>query len=447
MSLPQSQTVSSSGPSASVRGFKGLVKSSGLIVGARVLGALIGIVIQIVLARMLSAEALGLFFITISVAAVLSILCTLGYPMTVPRIVAQQASGKEPGRLQAFMHRARVDTAVIALFLTSSLVLIALGWPSISDDMRLCLVIAALTTPVFATIRLNGSLANAHKRFAIGFLPDLFYRPLLLLALILLAWLMLGAVSVAAILIGHLIIAAGLAVWQIYRVSRLAPTADAAPGSGPHDDERMWRRQAIPLVVAALFIGVFADLDLVIAGALLTEAETGIFGVCLKMSMFVSFGIQAIQQMILRDAADALHEGDTVEVRAVIARGNVLSLTGSIGATIGLVVFGQGILGYFGPEFEAGYYSLVILMTAQIVRAAAGPAAQILALTGHEKASLPVFATGLVLLLVANLVLVPWLGFLGASIAVLMVTMVWSLWLAVMVRVKLGINTLSLRAF
>lgn len=450
MSLPQSQTVSSSQPGAAARGFKNLVKSSSLIVSARILGALVGIATQIVLARMLSAEALGLFFIAVSVAAVLSILCTLGYPMTVPRIVAQAAAAKEPGTLRAFMYRARIDSAAIALFLISGLVLIALSWPSISSDMRICLVVAAVTTPVFAAIRLNGSLANAHKRFAIGFLPDLFFRPLLLLAFILLAWSLWGAVSVAAILTGHLLIAAGLAGWQIYRVSGLVPQqppADPSTGPSQHPDARMWRRQAVPLVVAALFIGVFADLDLVIAGAILSEAETGVFGVCLKMSMFVAFGIQAVQQMILRDAADALHHGDSAEVRAVIARGNVLSLLGSIGATIGLVTFGRDILGYFGPAFESGYYSLIILMIAQIVRAAAGPATQILALTGHEKASLPVFATGLVLLLLANLALVPWFGILGASIAVLLVTVVWTIWLALTVRRQLGINTLSLKVF
>ncbi len=422
----------------------GLLKSSSIAVSARVFGAVFGLLTQILLAKFLGAEDIALFFVATGLAAVMAIICTLGYPLLVPRIAAEAAQKNDPGKLAVFMSQARIDTVLLCTLLATGLLLAAWGLPFLTQGARESLTFAALTLPPFAMLRLNGSLANALKRFELGFLPDLFARPLLLLGLVVLLWFVWSSFSIETILVGHVAIAGVLAIWQSIKLKSGSGRL-ASPSKQTVTERKKlaagWRRRALPMVLAALFIGAFADLDIVVARLVLDDVQTGIFGVCLKISLFVAFGIQAVHQLILRDAANALNAGNHQMVRDVISKANALTLLGSIGSALFVVLFGPDLLGFFGPEFEIGIECLIVLMIAQVVRAAAGPATQILTLTGHEKSCLPVFAVCIALLLVGNLALVYLFGLAGAAYTVLIVITVWSVWTAVIVRKRLGLNT------
>jgi O-antigen/teichoic acid export membrane protein len=145
--------------------------------------------------------------------------------------------------------------------------------------------------------------------------------------------------------------------------------------------------------------------------------------------------------LILRDAADALQSGDHPLLSAILAKANAINIITSLGATLAVALIGRDILRLFGPEFIEGYICLVILVLAQTVRAAAGPATQILTLTGHERYSIPVFGVGLLLLLIFNILLVPKFHLVGAALAVLVVTLIWSVGLAYVAWARTGVNT------
>ena len=106
---------------------------------------------------------------------------------------------------------------------------------------------------------------------------------------------------------------------------------------------------------------------------------------------------------------------------------------------LGLVVFGRTVLGVFGPEFVSGYTTLVLLSLAQLVRAAGGPVAELLGVTGHQDESLRVCAVGLVATVALSLVLVPMYGIVGAGWSVLFVTTGSMVWLNALCVRRLGI--------
>lgn len=421
--------------------FRSILATSGFVVGARVAGSIAGFATQIILARMIGADNLGIFFIAVSLALVLCTMCTLGYPWIIAPIVSQGERG-DGSQLLHFLRWARRDVTIASALLVTPVVVGALLVPGLGADLRVCLVIGALTAPIFAQMRINGALSNAQKRFLLAYSPDLFLRPVLLLAMVALLW-KLGWQGSVWILVGlHLILVLGLTVGQSIRlgltgtetgwrqIGRRAPGL-ARDRQDIRNQGRLWRLQALPMMVAMLFIGVFADIDLLLASLFLDDAHTAVFGVCLKIALFLAFAVQAIHSIILRDASDAVGSADNRDLRSILIRANVLSVAGSLAALVLVVGFGRQGLGVFGPEFVHGYSCLVILVCAQLVRAAAGPATQILAITGHQKAALPVFAAGLGLLIVLNAVLVPVWGLIGAALAVLVVTAFWSLGLAV----------------
>jgi len=427
-----------------------MLKSSTLVVGSRIGGAVLGMVAQVFLARILSAEDLGNFFIALSLATVLAIVSTLGYPWIVPVILARADAAARPHRAAAFLAWARREIGILSASLAVLGLVLVLVLPSFTPHTRLILAVGVLTAPVFAFMRLYSAVANARRRFALAYLPELFWRPFLLLSLIVALWILFGSFDLVTLLIGHLAIALALTANMGLRLSAGATEEGALAAAdrlnpGRRGQGRRWRARAMPMVVATLFVAVFADLDLLFAGTVLNDAHTGVFGVCIKISMFLAFSIQAVHQVILRDAADALQSRDRAALDALLFKANATAFLVSVSAVIGAALLARQVLALFGPEFVQGALCLVILTIAQAVRAAAGPAAQILALTGHQRTTVPVFAAGLVLLLAVNLALVPLYGLVGAALAVLIVTAIWSVWLSFIVRARVGVNVTLVR--
>ncbi|MGI9382484.1 MAG: oligosaccharide flippase family protein, partial [Methyloligellaceae bacterium] len=97
--------------------FAKLLKTSTLIMGARLVGAVLGFGTQVALARLLGADALGTFYLALSLAGVMGILCGLGYPAITSRFVAEYRAEDKLDVLRAFVATTRRDTMLVALAL------------------------------------------------------------------------------------------------------------------------------------------------------------------------------------------------------------------------------------------------------------------------------------------------------------------------------------------
>ncbi len=429
----------------SAKGFTRLVGTSMMMLGARVGGALLGIALQILIARAGGAHMLGAFYLALGLATVLAILGSLGYPWLAPRIVADADGSGQPSRLAAFARWTRQQIWLLSGSLAALATLVLALAPGIPTETRTSLIFGALTAPFFAAMRLNGALANALRQFPLAYLPELLWRPMLLLLLA-------GAFAALRVqfdltlfLAGHLAIAVALSTWQSRRIMSTCCPQEAAGGKRaakavvPPEDRQSWRRQALPLVIAILFINQFADLDTLLVGSFLPPAQLAAFGAALRISTLFAFSIQLIHQIVWRDLAEAIG-GPRHNLRALLLRTNVLTVAMSAAAVIFAYGFGSDILGAFGPGFADAKSCLVLLLLAQVVRAAAGPSLQVLSSSGKEAATVPVFAAAIVLLVALNVVLLPLFGILGAAAAVLFVTIFWCLCLNMICRWQLGIS-------
>lgn len=435
--------------------FARLLTSSTLVAGARVAGAVLGISLQIALARSFGAESLGVFFLVMAVASVLSVVCTLGYPMLVAKVVAESSERGNVAWLTEFLRSARRDVLIASSLAALLAGIIVLFVPSFSTNLRIGLMIGVLTVPVAALFRLNSALANAHRYFLTGFFPELIGRPfLLLLATIAMVQLIAGTTIIAVIAVNFALVCC-VSAWQYSRLGAMQSTVDGATDPPPprsigslatgKAQTALWRRDALQLSIAAVFMAVFADLSVLMASVFLEKTDLGIFGTCLRVSFFVAFAIQAIHQICFRDLADALQQENRTALRTSIARGNVIALTTSIVALVAISLFATPILNLLGPEFVEGRICLIVLMLAQILRASAGPATQILALTGHGQSTIPIYLISVLLLGALGMALIPTHGINGAAVAVVSATAFWSYGLMLLANRREGLNTAVLR--
>lgn len=415
------------------------------ISGARVLGAGMGLIAQVLLARSLGADGLGVYYWVLSIASVLAVLAGLGLPSIAVRVITQYRVNNQIELAHRFIARSRfyVVLAVGAICLVG-VVVVALGHESFSAT-SIGLMLGLLTALPLVLIRMNGSVANAFKQFNTAYLPDILWRPALIaiVAAFLVVTNMEGGATV--FLAVHLVGVLLLAAWQHWRVNSIVAAEPKWTDSPPELEKRhdKWIMQGLAIVPLALFTAVFGDVVVAVAAPLLTLSQLAVFGVCLKIALLSGFVIQVSQQIMLPDAAKALAEERPRDLQRQIAGANALGLACCTIMTLVLAVVGDKILAVFGPEFVEGQLCLVVLSLSQVARAAMGPGSHMLVLTGNQRATLPVSAVGVGSLVVACLVLIPIYGLVGAALAVVISTMVWCGWLARLSKREAGVSTVA----
>ena len=346
--------------------------------------------------------------------------------------------GKE-GLVAAFVSQARRDATLYAGVATLGVLTLALLWPSLSTEARLALVAAALSIPANASLRLNGTFATTIRRFALAYLPDTCIRPFLLLGGVVL-FIALG-VSLTASNVTFLLtlVFTGLAVTQ-YALLR----KDMPKGQAPVPPPRLltiWRKEATPLILVALFTYFFADVDILIVTPLLSSADTAAIGLCLKLALLVGFAVQVAHQVAVPDLADARARKDHSSIRDVVLRAFAFPLAITLAAMVIVALWGESLLAMFGPEFTSAKLPLVILMGCQLARAVFGPSVPLLTVIGAQKENAALAVAALIVLGLSNLVLAPLYGVLGAAIAVAIATLFWLVGCAVVLERLSGLRT------
>ena len=415
-----------------------LFGTSFLLTFARMAGAGVGIVLQIVIARYYGAQSLGIYYQALSLAAIFSVFISVGYPWIVAPIVAAKEADNSPEVLSNFLVQAFKETVAISI-LSGVPVALAIWYSGYFDTYeRLALLVGLLTAPVYVVMRMMGGIANALKHFQLANLPELLLRPVLILAAVSFAvifQLHLGAVSIVTI---NLIVSIVLATYMAGALGgslNFSSITNSSHSHSPAERTRL-RKLAVPMIFSTLFINMFADLDILIVSLILPTSETGIFGVCMKIAALLVFAVQVTHQILLRDAADAHRTSDKTKMQNIIGKANRIAFASSILSFLAVLFFGKMLLGIFGPEFRTGYFCLLGLSLAQFVRAAFGPAIQLLMITGHQRAGIPVYISSLLILVICNMILVPTYGYEGAAVAVIITTLFWSVWLNHLVNQK-----------
>lgn len=399
------------------------VSTSSLLSLARIAGALAGFVTQVVLARTLYASALGVFFSVTSLAAVVGLIAAHGYPAIAPRFLSRYREQGKEGLIQAFVARAQRDAVVYVTIATLAVLAIALFWPSLSTEARFALVAAAFSIPANAAFRLYGSLAATIRRFALAYLPDTCIRPFLLLGGVLLL-LALGVTLTASNVTWLLtFVMTALALTQYWLLRRDLPQRAAAPA--PRRLLTVWRREAKPLIIVALFTYFFADVAILVVTPLLTSAGTAAMGLCLKLALLVGFAVQVAHQVVVPDLADARARKDPASISEVMLRALAFPLAITITAMTVVALWGETLLSIFGPEFTGAKLPLLILMACQLFRALFGPSVPLLTVIGAQRQNAALTIAAFIVLVISNLVLTPLYGVLGAAIAVAIATLFW----------------------
>ncbi len=422
-----------------------LVRGSAVFFFGRITGAVAAFAMQILLARWLGGEALGIYVRAFSWCVILSILSTLGLGYAAIRFIGMNLATKDQDQIHGYVRRSwQLVFATSCLVCCLVFAVVMLKGDSISAAERGALQVAFLCIPVFSLMHLSGSIAKALSWFPLAVVPSTVMRPTLLLLLFSIAWFYGVASSATDVMLINLGVMLILTVGQALLLRQRL--RKQLTGSMPEYDTPVWIRTGIPLLVSALFIGYFPELNVIFAGMFLPAEDLAVLSAGFRISMLITFVMSAVDSATTPSASRIYSGGDRTGMQRLVSSATQLRFWSALVAAGLLALFGKKFLGLFGPDFIAGYGVLLALTLAQVFRAACGPVAELLNVTGHQDQCLKVFAWSLVLIALLNIVLIPVYGIDGTAIAVLVTIGVSTLWLHQLVVKHLGIHPSILSA-
>jgi O-antigen/teichoic acid export membrane protein len=405
-------------------------------VGLRFAGAGLGLLTQLVLTRTFPQAEVGIILLAMSMAAALSVVVALGYPLLaltqLPRFFALGV--KHP--VAAFHGTFLRDLAgvLLAVLMVAGLVVIL---SDVNQGFKLALVIGALSALPSAMLRYNSSVANGLRRFNLAFVPDFIFRPGAFFLYIMAAFFLGQQLSLVHVLIAYLGSNVLVAVvqgwllrndgikWRDWFLGRASFT-------------KVLRQRAVALAIVGAVTVMFADLVTLTGSWFLNHDDLAVLGLAIRLAAIAGFVIQAAQQFVLPDLTGAFAAREDDKADQMLLKLNLLTL---ITMAVGLVVaiaFGGLILGIFGQAYVAGHWLLVLFLLGQTIKALSGMNQNLMAIGGHQLRSAGACILGLVIFVASWGLLAPHFGLYAAGFAVILAELSWAVLLAAQVQQLMG---------
>jgi O-antigen/teichoic acid export membrane protein len=432
------QTMISSKHSVSGRVIRSLWSASVLLMAARVAGLVAGFAAQILLARLLAPEGLGIFYFATSIAYVVSMVAAFGYPVISIRFISRYRTRNKAVFRDAFVNRAQRDTAFFACVGTVVVLILAAIIPG-DVTTRLAVAVSAIGIPALALSRIYASVSLAIRQFTLAYVLNMLWRPILFLVAVGLTAIFVSTPSPILAATAFVFVSVIIVALQLHGLLPHFSKILTSIGC----DRRLvyqWRRASVPLLVLAGFSTLTNELNIALLGTIISKSDLAVFGACLKLVLIVEYAISLIHELVAPDISDALERKQTSLIDTAVARANIVASAAALGAFAGFAIFGRIILAVFGPDFVRAYPILLILAGAQIIRAAFGPSVLTLISAGAQKSVVQVFSVAIVAFVLGNLLLVPMFGLSGAAMSFVAMTSFWTASLVFILKRKRGLR-------
>jgi O-antigen/teichoic acid export membrane protein len=422
---------------------KALLGQSAASAIIRGLGMILSLLLSAVMANMLAPAGYGLYTFVLAVVALLSIPVKFGLPIHVTRETAQAMVRSDIPKVWALWFWAHQ-----MVLLTGALVLISLAsWLTLTANDEIEIWIwGGLLVPILALAHLRSAAIRGLGYALISQVPEMIFRPVLIIALAFGLFTLLGAnFSAAQAVMLNVIGSALIFVLSVgFMIWRAPPRPPRKTWPRDKALTRAWFFSALTLGMAMGAQTIGGNMDVVMLGLLTDDAEVGNYKVALNGGSLVGFGLQSINMILLPRVAVLYTDGKTSELQKLVTAAARLALLFTFITCILLVFFGQWfIITLFGAEYADGYVTLLIIGGGQLIGAIFGSVMLVVNMTGNEKHALRGTIGFALLNILLNALLIPFAGKEGAAVATAVSLAVLNLYLWYIARNKADINTFA----
>lgn len=400
----------------------------------------VGLPLQILVARTLGANSLGIFGLLDGAVATALVFLNFGIAQTTLRYVPAHLERKEYGNLRLLIASGAVVLTIAGtiawLVVMAGSGIFARWYPDLFRLRREVACMALMLPLSLLSSYLLQSLRGLHeiKYLVLGTsVVQLCAKGLIFIALLLLGMKLIGYILATVVSTTIVIVWLSVGLWKkVVVLPRLGKSGSATSE---------WVRYAAVMYGSTLLLGATANMDRFVLGAVWGGTAVGVLVVTRQLQQLPAYFNQMLL-MVGGPMFSAAHSRDDGQWRQHIY---VLMTDWVVRASFPLLlflaVFAKPVLGLYGAKFaEIGVWPMRVLLLAQFITVATGPIGNLALMSGLERKTLAV--DGFVTLLTAALVflLIPKFGLLGAAVTALCSSVVVNAWVMVLVRRHLGVR-------
>lgn len=398
--------------------------------------------VNALIARMITAEEMGAYFLLFSVISVGVLMASLGMQVATVRLVAQAMAKGLPG-----IARATVVMVLRIGIASAVLITVAIGVggdvfayhvfnvPEIADVKWF----AAVFT--FNLVLLN-LMAESFRGFHAFGLAAIFSNNTITnvsMVVLLTASMFIYADADLKLVLTNSVISSvlGVALAAFVMRRRLAALGDATQVT-----VKSVLNVSLPLMMSGVTLFVLTQADLWIIGMFASSQDVAVYGAAIRMSQLIFMPLLIGNTMLAPFIAELYTQGESAKLENVIRSVSTISVAFALVMLTIFVVAGDSILALaFGEYYRNAHLLLVIISAGQCVNVWCGPNVVTLINTGHQKSVMYVSLTFGALIVVGSVMVVESLGARGVASIMGVVVAAQAVYTLCLVKRKTGMRT------
>ena len=375
---------------ASVR--RRLIRGSGWIMLARVIGIPLGIVINGFLARLLTKTEFGAYLTCFTFVIVGSLIAQLGLDRAVVRLVSQSLAIDLSGRARQTIRRTM--WIGVASSLAAGAVLVVVG-PSFARRVLDSEAVATgipLTAGWLVAYSLQSLVVESFRGlqdFRRATLYDTVLVDVALAATVCAMWVF-GTREVGLVTV--LVIVGGItALVTIIAGSLLLLRVQTVEGDG-----RLERGEILAIAWPSLLTNIASyflstGIDVLILGAFRPQSQVAVYGAATRLVILVATPLWILRGVLPPMISELHAKGRTRELERTLRAGATLAGLPSFLVLVVFLLFGGPVMGLaFGGGYESGATVLTFLAIGRMVAVWSGASGVTLLMTGHQRAMMTI---------------------------------------------------------
>lgn len=402
----------------------------------------VGFALAWLLARLLSPQDLGGYFLATSLVGLGAALAQFGLGRAMVKLIAANLAIDRPRAVRKAIRVGLLTTALLASLAAGLLAdgpgqwLIALlrGGEVLQDALPW---IALLVIGYAATDFMAEVLRGFHDLRAASALADFLLQRFILMALLTAIWAMawqptLAQVIMLAFLATLVSTAVGIALVRRHLVS--------LGGGGPSVPWRDVLMTGPPFLLVRLNLWLLVDAGVWFLGIYRPPEEVGVYGAASLLGMLVLgplFVVNAVQAPMI---AELYSTGRIATLEKALRGAAAIGLLPALLLALALIGGGELVLGLlFGPHYAQGHVVLAILAIGRLVSVACGSGALVLIMTNHHRDVILTSAAVALVTVAGYLLLAPALAAEGVALVAAAAIALQAAALAALARKRVGI--------
>jgi len=412
----ESEKINTQNGSTSWDTAKKVIKGGSIGLISILLGRMVVLILNILLARGLGPESYGLYSLGTSVVSLSVVFAMLGLGIAIVRFGSIQSAKGDERRLKGLLISSNALTLLVSILITTILFLYADSIASgIFNDDKLgpVLRIIVLAIPMSVTFNMSASAAQAIKRIDIQQILKTLLRPIIMVVLVFI--LTFQGVEIFGILFAYLISMLITAIFGVFFLLKLYPVLISKVE--PLFELRTLLRFSIPVLMGSMIFTSARYLDRFMLGALSTAYEVGLYSAAFNVSRIMTLILSSLAPIAAPLMAELIDAKRYDELSQLYQSLTFWIISLSLPILLVIIFAANEVMLLFGKAFQSAAIVLIILSIGQLVNAGTGPIIRLMEMGGKQDITVVVVALGLIASVVLNFFLIPLLGGIGASLA------------------------------